>query len=269
MRAIDATTACLIRMRIEGSVMTSLAELRAIEEQRMLSERQSRIAEEEARVMAKAAAEQAIRDADAKRIADERAAALAIEETRFAAEREARMRVEAGEASERARYQASLDEARLAQEMEIALELARRTKPKWMIVVTIGAVLLAGALTWFAVDRMRAASEADRVAVQARLDADQNRKDIDELNTQLVALNQQQAANTTRLNKAIEDVIKAEGEAAAIAGRKRLQAEQAEQAAIAKRQAEIRDAIAKKKRNEKVDMTKCLQGGSIGNKDCL
>ncbi len=235
----------------------------------MAAERAARIADEEARVRAKAAAERAARDAEALRIAEERAAALAIEEARIAAEREARLTLEAAEAAERARHQAMLDEARLAQEMEIARELARRTKPKWMLAVTVGAVILASGLVWFAIDQMRVAEEAERVAEQARLAAEENKRSIRDLEGALLVLNEESMTNTARLNKAIDDVLKAESEAAIIAGRKKLQAMQAEQAALAKRKAEIEEAIRKKKRGEKVDMTKCLQGGSIGSKDCL
>jgi hypothetical protein len=256
-------------MRIEGSVMTSLAELRSIEEQRMAAERAARIAEDEARVRAKAAAEQAVRDAEEKRIADERAAALAIEQARVAAEREARMKVEVAEATERARHQAALDEARLAQEMEVARELARRTKPKWMLVVTVGAVLVASGLTWFAIDRMNAAAEADRVAEAARIEAEKNKQDIKALDTQLVALNEQQAENSARLTKAIDDLLKAEGDAAIAESKRKLKAIEDRQREIDRQKREAEERRIKLERTKKRDFSKCLEGGSLGSKDCL
>jgi hypothetical protein len=256
-------------MRLEGSVMTSLAELRSIEEQRMAAERAARIADEEARVRAKAAAEQAVLDAEAKRIADERAAALAIEHARVAAEREARMKVEAAEAVERARHQAALDEARLAQEMEIARELALRTKPKWMLAVTVGAVLLASALTWFAIDRMSAADEADRIAEQARGAAADNKRALEALESQLLVLNEQSAENNIRLNNAITNVLEAEGAAAIAESKRKVKEAQDKQREIDRQRAKAAAIQAKIKRGEKVDMSKCLQGGSIGSKDCL
>lgn len=234
----------------------------------MLSERQSRIAEEEARAMAKAAAEQAIRDAEAKRIADERAAALAIEEARVAVEREARMRVEAAEAAERARHQAQLDEARLAQEMEIAREMARRTRPKWMLVVTVGAVLLASALTWFAIDRMRAADDADRIAEQARAAADENKRAIKELDSQLVALNAKASENNTRLNKAIDDVLIAEGAAAIAESKRKVQEAQERQRELDRQRAAIKAAKDKIDRNAKFTIKQECLDGVIGKKGC-
>jgi hypothetical protein len=255
-------------MRIEGSVMTSLAELRSIEEQRMAAERAARIAEDEARVRAKAAAEQAVRDAEEKRIADERAAALAIEHARVAAEREARMKVEVAEATERARHQAALDEARLAQEMEVARELARRTKPKWMLVVTVGAVLVASGLTWFAIDRMNAAAEADRVAEAARATADENKRAIKELDAQLVALNEQSAENNVRLNKAVQDVIDAEDAAAIAESKRKVKEAQDRQRELDRKRA---DAKARREHLERMGGYKvkeeCLHA-AIGKKGC-
>lgn len=235
----------------------------------MASERASRLAEEEARVLAKAAAEQAIRAAQEKRIAEERAAALAIEEARLAAEREARMKLEAAEAAERARHQAALDEARLAQEMEIARELARRTKPKWMLAVTIGAVLAASGLTWFAIDQMRAADESARVAADARIAADKNRRDIQELETTLLALNEQAAENTVRLNKAIEEVLAAEGAAAVAESKRKLKAIEDRQREIDRKRAEAEERRKLIERRKVQDFSKCLANGSIGDKDCL
>ncbi|MFN0253321.1 MAG: hypothetical protein ACKV2T_41000 [Kofleriaceae bacterium] len=248
--------------------MTSLAELRSIEEQRMASERAARIAEDEAHVRAKAAAEQAVRDAEEKRIADERAAALAIEQARVAAEREARMKVEAAEAVERARHQAALDEARLAQEMEIAHELARRTKPKWMLVVTVGAVLAASGLTWFAIDQMRVADEADRKAETARIAAEQNKADIQALDTQLVALNEQQAENSARLTKAINDVLIAEGTAAIAESKRKLKEIEDRQRELNRQRAAIAAEKAAKDRVAPITIKKECLDGVIGKKGC-
>lgn len=226
------------------------------------------MAEEEARRLAKAAAEQAIRDAEAKRLAEERAAALAIEEARLAAEREARMKVEAAEAAERARHQAALEEQRLAQEMEIARELARRTKPKWMLAVTVGAVLAASGLTWFAIDRMRAAAEADRIAEDAHRQAEENKRAIRELDAQIVALNAQSAENNLRLNKAVQDVLDAE-DAFAIAESKRKVKEAQDRQREIDRQKEA--ARRERERIERLGPIKIKQeclDGVIGKKGC-
>lgn len=266
--AICLGSSCLDGMRIEGSVMTSLAELRQIEEQRLLSERQSRIAEEEARVMAKAAAEQAIRDAEAKRIADERAAALAIEEARVTAEREARMRVEAAEAAERARHQAALDEQRLAQEMEIARELARRTKPKWMLAVTVGAVLAASGLTWFAIDRMRAADDAARIAKEAHDRTMESKAAMLAMQDQVRDLDAQTEAMAKDLAEAAKTLATTEDAIAVAAARKRMKELEDRQREIDKKKAAIKAKIEHDIRVGPVKIKQECLDGVIGKKGC-
>jgi hypothetical protein len=255
-------------MRIEGSVMTSLAELRSIEEQRMVSEHAARIAKDEARVLAKVAAEQAIRDAEDKRIADERAAALAIEEARVTAEREARMRVEAAEAAERARHQAALDEQRLAQEIELRRAEVAKKRPTWMVAVTIGALLVAAALTWFAVDRMNAASEADRIAKEAHERSMQAKATMVALQGQIHDLDAQTVAMAADLSKAAKDLATAEGEVELAASRKRIKDLEDRQRAIDKKKAEINAQLIHTVRVTPVTIDKACLDGAIGKKGC-
>lgn len=134
-----------------------------------------------------------------------------------------------------------------------------------MLAVTVGSVMLARGSP----SAVQDARDADHLAKKAHIAAEENKQSIKDLEGQLLAINEASMDSTSRLNKAIEDVLQAEGEAAIVAGRKRLQAMQAEQAAIAKRKADLEVAIRKKKRTEKLDMTKCIQGGSLGSKDCL
>src|SRR3954469_16021543 len=174
--------------RFEGSLMTSLAELRAIEHERIASERAAVVAEAEART--RAAADAAAREqaaAEAK-VAAERAEAIRIAKEREDAERAARMHVEAAEAAERARLAAALEQERTAQEMELRRAEIAQKRPRWMVAVTISAVLAAGALTWFGFDRYAQAQQA-QASEQAALDAkNQAEKEKAEARDRLVAM---------------------------------------------------------------------------------
>jgi len=150
--------------------MTSLHELRAIEQQRIADERAAVDRAREAEAAAATAAEQARIAAEAARDRAEREDRLRIEQARADAEREARMRVQAAEASERARHAAQLEQDRLAQEIELRRAEVAKKRPTWMVAVT-GVALAAGiAFAWFAVDRMHQADAA--VAAKNRADAD-------------------------------------------------------------------------------------------------
>jgi len=173
--------------------MTSLHELRAIEQQRIADERAAVVRAREAEAAAATAAEQARLEAEAAREQAERDERVRIEEARLAAEREARLRLEAADAAERARLAAQLEHDRLAQEMELRRAEVARKRPTWMVAVT-GIALAAGlGLAWFAVDRMHQAADAqaakdraveekrqaraDAAAAVARLDAMQRNLD--------------------------------------------------------------------------------------------
>jgi len=175
--------------------MTSLHELRAIEQQRIADERAAVARARDEEAAAAKAAEQARVDAEAAREKAERDERLRIEEARVAAEREARLRVEAAEVAERARHAALLEQDRLAQEMELRRAEVAKKRPTWMVAVT-GIALAAGiGFAVFAVDRAHQAdaaveaknradadvaqAKADAAAAVARLDAMQ--RDLDEL----------------------------------------------------------------------------------------
>ena len=157
-------------MRIESSILTSLSELKAIEEQRIGEERaaieKSRHAEAEAR----RAAEQALADAHAARLRDAQEAQLRVERAKADAEREARMRVEATEASERARWQAQLEQDRLAQEMDLRRAEVAKKRPRWMLAVTSVAAVAAMGLGWYALDRSQSARRSEQLARVAELE---------------------------------------------------------------------------------------------------
>ena len=179
--------------------MTSLHELRAIEQQRIADERAATARAREAEDTARRAAEQAQLD---ERMARERAARdaeLRIEQARADAAREVRMRVEATEAAERARLAAALEHERVAQELELRRADIAKRRPTWMVVVTVLAIAGGVGFGALAIDRMheadsaqadKAAARADMVAAKqtaaeaiARLDAMQ--KDLDALDAKV------------------------------------------------------------------------------------
>jgi len=147
--------------------MTSLHELRVIEQQRIADERAARERAREAEEATVKAAEAARLAQIAARDQAERDERLRIEEARVAAEREARLRVEAHEASERARLAAHLEQERMAQEMELRRADIAKRRPRWMIAVTV--IALAGGVGFaaLAVDRMHEADAAQQAKAQA------------------------------------------------------------------------------------------------------
>src|SRR5258708_7106058 len=161
--------------RIEVSVVSSLAELRAIEHERIAEERAAVARVIEERVAAARAAEQRERDELAARERAERADQIRIAETHAAAERAAPERVLAVEGTERARQDAELARARLDGELDLRREAAARRRP--FVVVSAIALACAIALGVFAANRASDASAAERDASAARDIADRADKD--------------------------------------------------------------------------------------------
>lgn len=190
--------------------MSSLAELRAIEEERVAAERSAVAAAEEARLRDRELSEQRVRDRETQRIQIERDAALAVERARVDAERELRLRVEAAEAGERARHQAVLDERRLTEELEMRRAEVARKRPTWMVAVSSCAVVAAIASSTFAVDRHRAvgaANEDKELSNRARQEAREDARHA------MGELAKAQAALTTlegRVASAIDEVKRAQ-----------------------------------------------------------
>jgi len=195
--------------------MTSLHELRAIEQQRIADERAARTKAAEAEETARRSAEQARLDEIAARERAERDAQLRIEQARADAEREARLRVESAEATERARLTAALEQERLAQEMELRRADIAKRRPTWMVVVTAFAIVGGIAFGALAIDRMheadtaqagKAAADAEMAAAKkeaaaavAKLDAMQ--KDLDVLDQKVREAQQAVAAATTEAER--------------------------------------------------------------------
>ncbi len=157
----------------DTSIVASLDELKAIHLQRLADERSAIEREREARLSDERAREQARRDAE---VAEQRAAheaELRIHAGREAAEREARLRVAAAEASERVRLDAALASEREAGERALRREAIARQRPRWMVAVTIVALIAAVALGISAVGHEREAELAQQREAAAQLARDQ------------------------------------------------------------------------------------------------
>src|SRR5690606_8448283 len=83
--AIAGGDDCPVVMRVESSIMTSLSELRAIEQQRIADERAARERQRLAEIEARRVAEQARIAAEQARLRAEREERLRIEEARIEA----------------------------------------------------------------------------------------------------------------------------------------------------------------------------------------
>lgn len=248
--------------------MTSLAELRAIEEERIAAERAAITAEVEGRKRALVEAEQRAKDAAEAKLAAERAEEIRIAREREQAERDARMHVEAVEAAERARFAAALEQERTAQEMDLRRQEVAKKRPTWMVAVTIGAVLAAGALTWFGIGRIReaqAANEQERIALQQAADARKERDDaIEEMNR----MDAQLAELSKRVDKAMDRVIAANSAAAAKAAKEEVDRVRREEAELAARRAEIKKAIEHKIRTGPVNISEECKKNALA-KGCM
>jgi hypothetical protein len=182
-------------MRIESSIITSLSELRAIEQQRISDERAAIERDRAAEIEARRAAEQARVDAEQRRLREEREAIMRVEQMRLDAEREARMRVEAAEAAERARLQAAIEQQRMVEEVELRRAEIAKKRPTWMLVVTGIALAATIGLGWYAVDQAAESARADeqRIAADnqtraAQEDAKRAREELDRFAKELEAL---------------------------------------------------------------------------------
>jgi hypothetical protein len=242
-------------MRIESSIITSLSELRAIEQQRIADERAAIERERTAEIEARRAAEQARIDAEQRRLREEREAIMRVEQARVDAEREARMRVEAADAAERARLQAAIEQQRMAEELELRRAEIAKKRPTWMLVVTGMALVATIALGWYAVER---AGERD-IADQARIAADNEKREAQRMAQQareeLDRLALEMDAQDARLVAAQKALIGAQTKADREAAAALIAAANRERAEIKRHQDEINFKLWKKKRGEKVIVT--------------
>lgn len=248
--------------------MTSLAELREIEQERIASERAAIAAEALGQKRALIEAEQRAKDAAEAKLLAERTEEIRIAREREQAERAARMQVEAVEATERARLAAALEQERTVQELDLRRQEVAKKRPTWMVAVTIGAVLLAGALTWFGIDRYQQAEAANVQETLAKKEADDARRERDLAIERMDQMNGQLAELSKRVDEAIEQVIIADGVAARAAAKQNLDRLRTKEAEI-KRQRDLEAArIAKIKRNIKVEISDACKKSALA-KDCM
>lgn len=232
--------------------MTSLAELRAIEEERIAAERAAITAEVEARKRALLEAEQRERDAAEAKLAAARAEEIRIAREREQAERAARMHVEAAEAAERARLAAALEQERTAQELDLRRQEVAKKRPTWMVAVTIGAVLAAGALTWFGYDRYRQAQAANEQEAIAKRGLEEANRQRAEALAAMKRMDAQLGDLSTKVDRALDQIAIADTAAARLAAKQNLDRLRAEQAEIERKRQIEKARIEKIKRNEVV-----------------
>lgn len=236
--------------RFEGSLLTSLAELKSIEQQRLADERAAVIRADEQRRNAAVEAERQLRENAERLIREQRDAALAIEQAKVAAERELRLRVEQAEQAERARQQMALEQERHQQEMELRKAEVAKKRPKWMMAVTTLALALAAVLVVMTVKAFAKSDEADdariradEIAEKARLEAEKMRDELGKLEVNLREID-------GKVDDAIKRVTLAQTQAEAKAAAddfKRMQQKKADAAAAA---AELRRKLEHQKRME-------------------
>ncbi len=216
--------------------MTSLAELKNIEQQRLADERAAVLRAEELRKQAALDAERTAREEAERKVREEREAQIAIEQAKVAAERELRLRVEQAEAAERARQQAALEQERHQQEMELRKAEVAKKRPKWMIAVTAMALACATVLAVLTVNAIAASNEADRAREESIRLAKQKEDEVEGMRQQLVKLEGDLKALDANLAVALDKVAIAQtkAEAAAAAAEvKRLAREKREAQALA------------------------------------
>lgn len=248
--------------------MTSLAELRAIEEERIAQERAAVMAEVVARKQALDDAERRARTEDEAKIAAVRNEELRIAREREQAERAARMQVESVEASERARLAAALEQERMVQELDLRRQEVAKKRPTWMVAVTIGAVIAAGALTWFGVDRYEQSQQA--IAEKDKADAETKlaKAETEEAQTRLAAMEGDLRDIDTKVGKAIDQVIAADGAEQREAARKNLERLRQEEADLKRRHDDEEERLRKKKRGEGFHITEECKKNALA-KGCM
>jgi hypothetical protein len=250
-------------MRIESSIITSLSELRAIEQQRIAEEKAAVERERLSRIEAQRAREQAVVDAEQARIRAEREERVRIEQARVDAEREARMKIEAAEAAERARFVAQLEERRMAEEIDLRRAEVAKKRPTWMIAVTVVAAIVAVGLGGYAVMRSNEAAAATAATKKANEEKEKWKQELrdaqatlDTIRNNINALDAEIAGLITRLEHQQTEADRKKAAAELVAANER----RAEAARLLRAE-EVRKA--KIERNKVLDVSKCT-GTALG-----
>jgi hypothetical protein len=228
------------QVRYEGSLLASLTELKAIEEQRVAEERTARERAEQDRVEAIATRIRLEKEAAEAKARAEHEKQLALEQARVDAEREARLRVEAAEAAERARQQAELERMRLEQEHELRRAEVAKKRPTWMVAVTVVATLAAGVLVYVAVDSRGAAEDAQRASEIAQRETEQYRADAAKAVAQAEQVERDVAALDGQIGTAIKKLDSLKEQAEILAAKRALDKLNKDRADAANRAAKAR-----------------------------
>jgi colicin import membrane protein len=244
----------------ESSIVFSLKELRAIEDQRIADEHQARERSRQAEVAARAAAERAVREAEEARLAAVREEHLRAERAKVEAERDLRLRVETAEAAERARVTAVLDAERLREEMALRRAEVLRKRPRWMIAVTVMAGVAAVALSVFAIDRMHQADAATEATAVANLERDQAKARAKEAGDHLDQMRKDLDVLDSRVTGLADSLSRAQTEADRAKLRTELAEARKQKLEEQKRIDDWNAAQAKKERDKVIDVKACAQG---------
>jgi colicin import membrane protein len=228
--------------RFEGSLLTSLSELKSIEQQRVAEERAAVRRIEELRVQELADTERRNREAAEAKQREVHEAALAIERARADAEREARLRVEAAEAAERARQLVALEQERQAQELALRKAEVAKKRPTWMLAVTGLALVMAAVLVVFTVKFLQASEEATQAQHEADARAKQAREEADQARIALEKVEQEVKELDGRVNVAMKRVAEATSKAELVEAAKALKKLNEDKAAAARRVEDARRA---------------------------
>ncbi|HTL36532.1 MAG TPA: hypothetical protein VL326_25540 [Kofleriaceae bacterium] len=166
------------------------------------------------------------------------------------------MRVEAGEAAERQRHQAALEQSRLQQEMELRRAEVAKKRPTWMLAVTGIALVGAVGLIFFAVNRMRDSEAADARRKKAEAEAAQAVKDANDAKDKLDRIMKDLDDLDTKVGAAVSAVADAQNDADRASAKQRLIALQKEQYDMKQRAAAARAAAEKAERLKGVKISK-------------
>jgi colicin import membrane protein len=243
----------------------SLRELRQIEENRVQEEERAVKSAEEARRFAAEEAERRRREAEEAKLREERDAQLQIEQAREGAEREARMRVESAEAAE-------LEASRLQQEMELRRAEVAKTRPTWMLAVTIIAaiaVIIAIPVAFWALGgKDEAKEEQAKVEAEAKAKVEAAEKEkrelaqkVDELTKEVEKINE---SSTVVMNAARA----AQKESDRLAALDKLAKLDQERRDVQRRLAEAQAAAARAERLRGASVSKACQDNPLA-KGCM
>ena len=252
--------------RYDGSLLASLTELKAIEQQRVAEERAAVQRAEEIRIQEMADTERRHREQLEARAKADHEAELAVERAKLEAEREARLRIEAAETAERSRQQAALDQERAVQELALRRAEVAKKRPTWMIAVTGLSLAVAGLLVFFAISARSASDQADKNRIIAEQGTVTAKREAEEAKLAVARLEAESKELGGKVTKALKQVADATNKAqldAANAELKRLQRAQAE---ADQKRADFLKAEELRKRREGIKMDKDCENQAVCKK---